>query len=62
MLKVFNDDFRLEEHIADGSKSNTAKDRGTACVSIKDASSRLFSVIISRTFCTYQITHQMFSL
>ena len=42
----FNDDFRPEEHVielADGSKSNAAKDRGTACVSIKDANGRLFS-------------------
>ena len=88
----FNDDFRLEEHVielADCSKSNAAKDRGTACVSIKDESGGLFSAKLqntlyipdypsyvfyvnaaiqnsfqlnSRTFCTYQITHHMFSL
>ena len=43
---MFNDDFGPAEHVielADGSKSNAAKDRGTACVSIKDSSGRLFS-------------------
>ena len=48
----FNNDLRPEEHVielADGSKSNSAKDRGTACVSIKDAIGRLFSDKLQNT-------------
>ena len=48
----FNNDFRPEEHVielAHGSKSNAAKDRGTACVSIKDARGRLFSAKLQNT-------------
>ena len=47
----FNDDFRPDEHVivVDGSKSNAAKDLGTACVSINDASGRLFSAKLQNT-------------
>ena len=48
----FNYDYRSEEHVielAAVSKSNASKDQGSACVSIKDASSRLCSSKLQNT-------------
>ena len=61
----FNDDFRPEEHVielADGSKSNAAKDRGTACVSIKDESGRLFSAKLQNTLYIPDYPSYIFSV
>ena len=61
----FNDDFRREEHVielADGSKSNAVKDRGTACVSIKDESGRLFSAKLQNTLYIPDYPSDIFSV